>query len=129
MWVIDALNHLLRQLDDRAILAPSTLLVLAWFLWLRGPRTVASLRTLSLLGALVCGTIAVSVHLALIAWWRVIHPWLYPHTAYCASSPWDIVAFFGTAGSLLLSLLGHGPGRLLALLAATLLVVLRASVW
>ena len=129
MWVIDALAYIVRGVDERAILAPSLLLILAWAFWLRGPRTVASFRTVSLLGALVCGTLAVTGQLALIAWWRVVFPWHHPHTAYCSTTEWDLVPFLGTGGSLLFSLLGHGPGRALTLLAAILLVVLRASMW
>jgi hypothetical protein len=130
MWVFDAFRYVVRGLDDRAVFVPAILLIVAWLLWLRGPRSARSVRTLCVLGALVFGTIAVSAHIAAIAWWRVIHPWLHPHTAYCASSWWgDILTFFGTAGSFLLSLMGHGPGRAFALLAATLLVALRLSMW
>ena len=130
MWVVDAVLYVVRGLDDRAILAPSALVILAWLLWLWGPRTVRSFRTRCLLAGLFCATIAVSSHLALIAWWAVIYPWLNPHSVYCASSTWvDLVTFLGTAWSFILSLVGFGPGSFLTFLAATLLLVLRVSMW
>jgi len=130
MWVIDAFCYIASGLGDRLLLAPSLVLILAWLRWVRSPRGIASFRALSLLGALVSGTIAVSAHLSLIVWWRVIHPWISPDVAYCASSGWgDPIAFFSTAGSFLLSLVAHGPGKALALLAAALLVALRVCMW
>jgi hypothetical protein len=129
MWVIDAVGYLLRGLDERALLAPCVLLVIAWSLWLRGPRAPTSLRTLCLLGGLVCGTLAIGGHLTLMVWWRAFH-WLNPHTAYCASSlVGDLVIFISTTGGFLLSLVADGPGRVLALLAATMLVILRVPLW
>jgi hypothetical protein len=130
MWVVDAFRYIVSGLDDRAMLAPSLLLIFAWHRWVHSARVVASFRAVSLFGALVCGTITVSVHASLIVWSRVIHPWVRPDSAYCANSWWgDPVAFFGTAGSFLLSLVARGPGKALALLSATLLVVLRVCMW
>lgn len=124
MWIFDAFLYIVRGLDDRAALAPPILLTLAWSRWLRSPRNIASLRGRSLLAALVLGTAAAITDVGFILW-RVFHPWLDSH-AYCPSSAWaDLVVFFGTAGSLLLCLVGRGPGRALAFLAVTLLSVFR----
>ena len=130
MWVIDAIAYLLRGIDARFVLAPCILLSFAWLQWLRGPRPPASFRTLSLLGALISGTIAVATYLALMVWWGGIFQWLHPHVAFCATSWWgDLGAFFGTAGCVALAPLGRGPGKIFTVLAAITLVILRASIW
>jgi hypothetical protein len=130
MWVIDAVRYLVCGSENWALLVPSLLAGVAWLFWLRGPRAVGSFRAGSLLGAMACATVAVLVHWGLIAWWRVIHPWLYPHQSYCPSVPWaDLATFLSTGGALILALVGVGPGRIPVAGAALVLCALRACMW
>ena len=125
MWLGDALIFTIREMGYRSLAVPCALLAVAWGLWFGGLRPLSALRRGAFVSALVVGTIAVGVQVALAAWWYLLHPWLYHAPATCAVIPYvGDVSVVAAAVSILLSTAGHGPGRLLVFLAGACLLPL-----
>jgi len=131
MWIAGACQYLLNRTGQVALVVPFALIVAAWFIRRAHPVAVRTWRSQALVLASASGAIAISGYAFQALWWRILVPSLGASgAAYCESSPGsDYTIFLATAGSFIFAVAGSGPGRVLILVAASALVLFRASLW